>query len=267
VRAPESLAAAVEADLVAHVARLCESDGDVHRDADAVWVVTGDPAPHRNGVLRAALPERRAAAVVERLVAPFERRGLPMMWWVFAPPEPRPEALDRALRARGFALEADLPGMVVDLAAMSPLPGPAGAEVTRVRDEAAFGAWAAVVGRAFEDPEFENGPSAKAFAAVGLGDDAPFRHFLCRIEGDAVGASTLSLGAGVAGLANIAVVPERRGRGIGAAVASAALVEGQRLGLELGALSAGEQGRPLYERLGFREVSRHRTYVRDAGAA
>jgi ribosomal protein S18 acetylase RimI-like enzyme len=102
---------------------------------------------------------------------------------------------------------------------------------------------------------------------VGFGDDAPFRHFMCRVEGDAVGASTLSLGAGVAGLANIAVVPERRGEGIGSAVASAALVEGRRLGLEVGALSAGEQGRPLYERLGFREVSRHRTYVRDAGAA
>jgi ribosomal protein S18 acetylase RimI-like enzyme len=157
--------------------------------------------------------------------------------------------------------------MALDLAALSFLPGPAGVEVTRVRDEAAFGAWAAVVGRAFEDTEFEVGPSARAFARVGFGDDAPFRHFMCRVEGDAVGASTLSLGAGVAGLANIAVVPERRGEGIGSAVASAALVEGRRLGLEVGALSAGEQGRPLYERLGFREVSRHRTYVRDAGAA
>ena len=76
-----------------------------------------------------------------------------------------------------------------------------------------------------------------------------------------MGASTLSLGAGVAGLSNIAVLPEHRGRGIGAAVAAAALLEGRRLGLGLGVLSAGEVGLPLYERLGFREVSRHRTYV------
>jgi GNAT superfamily N-acetyltransferase len=124
--------------------------------------------------------------------------------------------------------------------------------------------WAAVVGRAFDDAEFEDGASVRAFAGLGFGDDAPFRHFLCRVDGVPVGASTLSLGAGVAGLANIAVLPEHRGRGIGAAVASAALFEGRRLGLGIGALSAGEQGLPLYRSLGFREVSRHRTYTRQA---
>jgi ribosomal protein S18 acetylase RimI-like enzyme len=267
VRGPGSIASAVEADLVAHVSRLYESVGQVHREADAVWFVTGDPSPHRNGVLRAALPERDAVALVERLVAPFDRRGLAMMWWVFAPPEPRPDAVDRALRAVGFELDADLPGMALDLGSMPQVAGTAGSEVTRVADTAAFEAWAAVVGRAFEDPEFEHGTSARAFAGLGFGDDAPFRHFVCRVDGAAVGASTLSLGAGVAGLANIAVVPECRGRGIGSVVAAAALLEGRRLGLEVGALSAGEQGRPLYERLGFREVSRHRTYVRDATSA
>jgi predicted N-acetyltransferase YhbS len=260
VAAPGSLAAAVEADLVAHVARLYESVGYVHREGDTVWFRTGDPSPDRNGVLRAALPERGAAAAVERLAAHFDR--LPLMWWVFAPPEPRLDAVDRALRAAGFELDADLPGMALDLASMAPVPARAETVVTRVADEASFVAWAAVIGRAFEDPEFEGGTSARAFAGLGFGDDAPFRHFLCRVDGVPVGASTLSLGAGVAGLANIAVVPEHRGRGIGAVAASAALVEGRRLGLEVGALSAGEQGRPLYERLGFREVSRHRTYVR-----
>jgi ribosomal protein S18 acetylase RimI-like enzyme len=262
VAAPGSLAAAVEADLVAHVARLSESDGEVHREADAVWFRTGYPSPHRNGVLRASLPERGAVAVVERLAAHFDR--LPLMWWVFAPPEPRLDVVDPALRACGFELEADLPGMALDLASMSPAQEPTGTEVARVADDAAFGAWAAVVGYAFEDPEFESGPSARAFAALRFDDDAPFRHYLCRVDGVPAGASTLSLGAGVAGLANIAVVPEHRGRGIGSMVASAALLDGRRLGLEVGALSAGEQGRPLYERLGFREVSRHRTYVRHA---
>lgn len=261
---PGSLAAAVEADLVAHVARLHESDGVVRRGDGAVWFRTGDPSPHRNGVLRAALPERGAAEAVERLMAHFDR--VPMMWWVFTPPEPRPDAVDRVLRACGFALDADLPGMALDLSTMADAPPPTGADVARVRDRESFAAWAGVVGRAFEDPGFEDGASARAFAGLGFGEGAPFRHFLCRIEGAPVGASTLSLGAGVAGLANIAVVPQHRGRGIGAVVASAALHEGRRLGLEVGALSAGEQGRPLYERLGFREVSRHRTYVRHPSA-
>jgi predicted N-acetyltransferase YhbS len=183
------------------------------------------------------------------------------MWWVFAPPEARPEAVDAGLRARGFELEGDLPGMAVELSAFEPPPTPTGCEVRRI-DAAGFAEWARVVALAFDDAGFEDGASARAFRTHGFGDEAPFRHFVCRRGGEAVAASTLSLGGGVAGLANIAVVPAWRRRGLGASVAAGALLEGRDLGLSLGVLSAGELGRPLYERLGFREVSRHRTYVR-----
>lgn len=188
-------------------------------------------------------------------------RGLSLMWWVFDPPEPHPAAVEAALRARGFELEADLPGMAVELSGFAPPSTPSGCEVRRI-DADEFPEWARVVARAFDDPAFEDGASTRAFRSHGFDDDAPFRHFLCRQGGEPVAASTLSLGGGVAGLANIAVVPEHRRLGLGAAVAAGALLEGRGLGLPLGVLSAGELGRPLYERLGFREVSRHRTYVR-----
>ncbi len=262
--APASLASAVEADLVAHVSGLYESFGEVHRGADAVWFVTGDGSPYRNGVLRARIPERDPDGTIARLVAPFAERNLPMVWWVFAPPERRPFEIDRALRAHGFELDTDLPGMAVELASVDPPPVSTAGDVRRVVDDDLFRDWGQVVGRAFEDSEFESGLSARAFRACGLDDDAPFRHFVYRLGGVTVGASTLSLGAGVAGIANIAVLPEHRGRGVGAAVAAAALLEGRRLGLGVGVLSAGELGVPLYERLGFREVSRHRTYLRPA---
>jgi ribosomal protein S18 acetylase RimI-like enzyme len=255
-------ASAVEADLVAHVASLFEPLGEVHRARDLVWLRTGDPSPYRNGVLRARLPERGAEEEVERLLAPFEERDLALMWWVFVPPERRPADVDRVLRAHGFELDADLPGMAVELATIEPPRMPAGERVDRVVGIGQFRDWSRVVGQAFEDPGFESSLSARAFESHGFGDDAPFRHFLYREPAGPIGASTLSLGGGVAGLANIAVLPEHRGRGIGAVVAAAALIEGRRLGLDLGVLSAGELGLPLYERLGFREVSRHLTYVR-----
>lgn len=258
-----SLAAAVESDLVAHVSRLYEPVGEVHREAGDVWFVTGDRSPYRNGILRARIPERHADQTVERLMAPFDEWDLAMMWWVFTPPEPLPVEVDRALRGRGFVLDADLPGMAVDLTAVQAPSAPEGGEVHRVIDEDMFRAWSHVVVRAFgdEDEDFEASLSARAFRAHGFGDDAPFRHFLYRLQGKWVGASTLSVGAGFAGLANIAVVPEHRRRGIGGVIAAAALLDGRQHGLRAGVLSAGELGLPLYERLGFREVSRHRTYV------
>jgi predicted N-acetyltransferase YhbS len=254
-------AAAVEADLVAHVARLFEFGAEVHREPDATWFLSGDDSPHHNGVLRALLQPGRLEAGVDRLLEPFAVRGVPLMWWVFTPPEAHPESVETILRTRGFELDADLPGMALELTTFEAPPTPSGCDVRRV-DADGFGEWARVVALAFDDPSFEEGASARAFRSHGFGDEAPFRHFVCRRDGEPVAASTLSLGGGVAGLANIAVVPRWRRRGLGAAVAAAALLEARGLGLRLGVLSAGELGRPLYERLGFREVSRHRSYVR-----
>ena len=150
--------------------------------------------------------------------------------------------------------------MGMELERLRPAVPPDGAEVERVRDAASFRDWADVVCRAFEDEDFANGPSVRVGLAMGFGDDVPFRHFLCRMDGTAVGASTLSLGAGVAGLANIATVPEWRGRGIGVAVAGAALEDARTRGVRIGALSADEAGIRVYEKLGFHAVCRHLTY-------
>jgi GNAT superfamily N-acetyltransferase len=262
------LAVAVEADLVAHVARLYEPpEGEVHRVGGAVWFVTGLREAYANGVLRSDLSGEDPGSEVDRLLAPFRSRSLPMSWWVFAPIGGPARAVDGALRSHGFTLDSDRPGMGLDLAGLRPAVPPAGATVERVRDAESFGEWGMVVGRAFQDQDFSNGPSVRAGLAMGFGDDVPFRHYLCRIDGAPVGASTLSLGAGVvggsgvAGLANIATVPERRGRGIGVAVAGAALQEARALGLRIGALSADQAGIHVYEKLGFHAVSRHLTYV------
>jgi GNAT superfamily N-acetyltransferase len=256
------LAAAVEADLVEHVARLHEPPiGTVHREAGAVWFTTGLPKAHANGVLRANLSGHHPEGEVARLLAPFRERSLPMMWWVFSSIGGPPPAVDRALRRNGLRLDSDRPGMGLDLERFRPPPVPAGGVIERVKDEASFRRWATVVGRAFDDERFAEGPSVRAGLTMGFDEDVPFRHYVYRLEGASVGASTLSTGAGVAGLANISTVPHQRGRGIGVAVAGAALEEARGLGLRVAALSADEAGIRVYEKLGFHAVSRHLTYV------
>jgi ribosomal protein S18 acetylase RimI-like enzyme len=262
---PDEYAAAVEADLVEHVARLhAPPVGEVHRDDGTVWFTTGLPTVNDNGVLRDALPVDSADASIEGLLQPFLARCLPLMWWRFVGADGRDDTAASALARHGFVLDADRPGMGLDLSRSSPPPPPHGVTIHRVRDETMFHGWADVVGRAFDDPDFVDGNSVAMGLRIGYGDDAPFRHFLCRLEGAWVGASTLSLGAGVAGLANISTVPEHRGRGIGAAAAGAALTDARAIGLRIAALSADGAGVGVYEKLGFTTVSRHLTYVRPA---
>jgi GNAT superfamily N-acetyltransferase len=256
------MADAVEADLVAHVSRLYEPPvGEVHRRDGAVWFMTGIASENDNGILRAGLPAHNPEGTIERLLAPFKARSLPMMWWFFTPADGLGPGMEQALGARGLTLSSDRPGMALDLSRFDPPPPPAGLTTHRVLDEAMFADWAEVVGQAFESPDFATGPSTVANRAMGFGDDVPFRHFLCRLQETWVGASTLSLGAGVAGLGNIATLPAWRGRGVGTAAASAALVEATRTKIRIGALSADEPGVPLYEKLGFTTVCRHLTYV------
>ena len=258
----DALAAAVEADLVEHVARLHEPPfGEVRRQGGSIWFRTGSDDPNENGVLRAALSDGDADGAVGALVEPFASLGLPMMWWAFVS-ERLPAPIDGALRAHGLSPGSDRPGMGMRLADFEPPPVPDGVSVERVLDTNGLRTWADVVGRAFEDPAFAGSPSVAFNLAAGFGDDGPFRHFLCRLDGEPVGAATLSLcAAGVAGLANISAVPERRGRGIGAAVASGALVEARAMGIATAALSSDDLGVDLYRKLGFRTVCRHLTYV------
>lgn len=71
--------------------------------------------------------------------------------------------------------------------------------------------------------------------------------------------------AGEGEVANLAVGPASRGRGIGAVLLEAALAEGRRLGameMFLEVRSSNVRARQLYESRGFVEVGRRRNYYR-----
>ena len=89
----------------------------------------------------------------------------------------------------------------------------------------------------------------------------PLRNWIANLDGEPVAAAALFVGADVAGIYNVCTVPEARGRGIGAAVTRRRLDAAVAQGLELAVLGASDMGYPVYRRLGFREVSRLRSYA------
>jgi ribosomal protein S18 acetylase RimI-like enzyme len=90
------------------------------------------------------------------------------------------------------------------------------------------------------------------------------RAFLARRRAEPVGGSVAQEGAGATGVFGVGVVPEARGRGIGAALTVEAV---RAFPADLAWLVPSDLARPMYERLGFRELETWEVWVRpDSGA-
>lgn len=170
-------------------------------------------------------------------------------------PGPTPD-----LGSHGWTLLGDEP-LMLRLAGGSPPPAPDGLRVEGVRDEAALLAFEQAVVRGFESPDLgAQGPGA--IFPSGILADARFRLWV-GWEGTTpvCGASTF-VANGINDVTIVATVPEARRRGYGAAVNWLATLADPDL---LAMLLATDEGRPVYERMGYRPVSRWTVWSRERG--
>ena len=188
----------------------------------------------------------------------FAARGVPWRWLVG--PTSRPADLGERLLGAGYELVSDSAGMALDLAGFASEPSPPGVEIATVDDEAGLAAWAGIQQRALDLDATRTEAWRGAHDRV-MSADIPFRDWIALLDGAPVAAAGLFVAAGVAGIYNVATVPEARGRGIGRAITAAALVEAVARGQRTAVLGASEMGYPVYRRLGFRDVSRLRSYA------
>jgi GNAT superfamily N-acetyltransferase len=114
-----------------------------------------------------------------------------------------------------------------------------------------------ILGIAFESSEMADAcaPTPEYAADPDLGV------FVGYHNGRGVTAGQLLRVGPFATVAGVGTLPEFRGKGYGAALTMAALLEGRKRGCVAGALRSGPLSMPLYQRLGFQLVCRHRTYV------
>jgi len=88
----------------------------------------------------------------------------------------------------------------------------------------------------------------------GIGLELPVRNYIGYLDSEPVATSTLFVSTGVAGVYNVATFEAARGKGIGAAITTKALVDGRDLGYRIGILQSSDMGFSVYERMGFEEV-------------
>ena len=254
-----STATAVEANLFSLFDHLATWPRlELHDDGACRWTLSHLPFPLFNSVVRARLDDAVADAAIEARIKDCTDRNVPMLWWTG--PSTTPADLGARLERRGFLLEPAL-GMVGDIRFITAQPADYVIDVQPVCDVITLATWSRVLCNAFGAPQTFGEAFSDLAAAVGLGPSSSFRHFLGYLNGEPVATCSLHLGGGVAGIYDVGTLPERRRRGIGAAITRAAIAEAAASGYRMAILHSSEVGASMYRALGFGEVCSIGQYV------
>lgn len=188
----------------------------------------------------------------------FRARGLEWAFWLcegWVDGRVRRRA-KQLFRQHNLKLSVELPGMLAEhvLPPVMPLPP---LDIRRVADQATRGAFCAIGAVCFNVP-------LRWFHEV-FDHDSVWHRFVGYVGyagGEPVSTAATVASLDVIGVYNVATLPGQQGRGYGEAIMRHAL-ERARLehGLERTALQSTPQGYRIYERMGYRTVTRVTVYA------
>lgn len=206
--------------------------------------------PWFNGVLSSQPPADDSGELVRDTLAYFQSQAIRGFTWWLAP-HLEPASWSAHLLPHGFIYNDSTPGMAIDL---DNLPSPVRNSLTiqRVEDQRTLAVWADIFSEGYGIPDTMR-PAFRALIGS-LGCDLSFRHYLGWLNDQPVATSTLFVGAGVAGIYNVATLAEARGQGVGSAMTLTPLYKALDLGYRAGVLQSSEMGYPVYQRLGFQKL-------------
>ncbi len=224
--------------------------GEVH-DGAVVLLSSGLPVPLFNPAF-VTDPVADPEATVARVVDHYRALGVPFV-------------LDfRDEVASGLAEASVAAGLVEHwrpaLMVLEPIPPPAPqapADLEVIRLTAGnFDDYSSVLSAGFGMPrELTDLVSHPSLLSV-----AGLTAFIGSVGGEPTGSAAVFVSEGVAGVYNIATVPQRRGQGVGEAMTWVAVRAGQEAGATCAILQASEQGEPIYGRMGFVTPTRYRQF-------
>jgi GNAT superfamily N-acetyltransferase len=162
------------------------------------------------------------------------------------------------LRPHGWSLVDYQPLMLRPVGGEAPAPPP-GLRIEEVRDEAGLQAFERVIIEGFPISELAGQGPGAAFKVEMLADERQ-RLWVGWEGARPVSAASAFVAAGVNNVALVATLPEARGRGYGAALTWRATLADLHLPAML---LATDDGRPVYERLGYLSLFRFTLWARN----
>lgn len=222
-------------------------DGD-----EALLLSSGEPVALFNPAFVPG-PVADPGRVVERVVAHYA--GLDVPYTLYFRDEVSP-GLAGAAAARGLTEHWRPPLMVLDPIPPDPAqPSPDGVKAVPV-EAGHVESYLSVLAEGFGMPRELAGRILKR----ALTEVEGFTGVLGLVDGEPVAVSGVFVTEGIAGIYNVATLPDRRGRGYGAALTWEAVAIGRRQGATSSILQSSEAGEPVYRRMGFTAPAHYRQF-------
>jgi GNAT superfamily N-acetyltransferase len=224
----------------------------VERDGVAAAVV---PAATERAVVNSVLYDEAAglAAAYDEVATAYAEIGA--VWTVWVPSQD--EGARAVLHRAGHVLDGAPAVMAVDLRNIERPPPGALEDWTADGDVRELGP--------LNDRSYTFGTDSFTRALAGLPPDE-LTTYAARLDGRPVGCLTIVDHDGNADVEMVAVVPEARGHGIAGKLLAHALADAAERGLETSTLVSTRLGRPVYERLGYREFGTLHMWERRPGS-
>jgi GNAT superfamily N-acetyltransferase len=231
----------------------------VYDEPHALWFFSGLPFHLANGIVNASFPEDRLEEILDERLQQLAAKHVPMTWLIG--PSTRPVDLGTRLQAHGWMLGDEAPGMAIELQTLDEaFSSLTSLTIERIHDAETLRTWLRVMTVGSEIPEEGLALLLELVSKHCFTGDPSVHYYLGLLEDKPVATSLLYLGGGVAGIYNVATLPEVRHQGIGSALTVAPLLQARTWGYRIGTLQSTPMGLHLYHRLRFREYCTFHAY-------
>ena len=231
----------------------------IYEEPDVLWFFSGLPFHLANGIVSASFPKEHSEEVLDERLRQLAAKQVPMAWLVG--PSTRPVDLGSRLQSRGWVLGDVAPGMAVELQILDEsFSSPPSLTIEHMHNAESLRRWLRVMTVGSEIPEAGFALLLELVSRHGFTSDPSVHYYLGWLEDKPVATSLLFLGGGVAGIYNVATLPDVRRQGIGSALTLAPLLQARTWGYGIGTLQSSPIGLHLYQRLGFQEYCTFQAY-------
>ena len=248
-----ALVKALEVNLHAHASLYGRMPRTTVWQEDGFLAVLTGLDPSECDVYLAHFEPGEAEARIKQVLERYRSQDfLPLYWQVGS--STLPADLGKYLEACGFQSFARPPGMAMNLEKLKAPPPPLdGFFIVPVRTEDQLRHWVNILAKVEGLSDALRDGFYQLYDDVALEPGGDNQLFLGLENGKAVATSRLFCTGGVAGIWQVATLPEVRGKGYGTTMTVAVAQAGRERGYRFSVLYASTAGHGVYRRLGFQE--------------